>query len=136
MKKILVLALAALLVFGLGACAIADENTGTAIFDTENIARITVFSFYGHGVGADVPAENMEEIIAWLATFKVGSKMYSETIPDKANTIFVEIEYNDGTVVKKGIEAIEIDGYGYYLEYAMAPDCFNDLLDRTSLVAE
>lgn len=134
MKKILALILTAAMALCLGACAIADENTGTAIFDTENIARITVFSYYGHGKGCDVPEENMDEIIAWLGTFKVGSRLYTETIPEDANAICVEIQYEDGTVIKKGIELTIIDGYGYYLEYDAPPDCFNDFLNRTSLI--
>ena len=136
MKKILTLALAVLMVLGLGACAIADENTGMPVFDTDNIVGITLYSYYGHGGGAEVPEENLEEFIAWLATFKVGSKMYSDTVPDDANTIFVEIFYEDGTVLKKGIEAIVIDGYGYYLEYGKTPDFFNDLLNQTSLIEQ
>ena len=72
MKKILVLTLAVLMVLGLGACAIADENTGMPVFDTDNIVGITLYSYYGHGGGAEVPEENLEEFIAWLATFKVG----------------------------------------------------------------
>jgi hypothetical protein len=135
MKKILALALAALLVFGLGACAITDENTGIKIFETEDIVRVTVFSNYGHGKGCDVPEENLEETTAWLATFKTGSRMYTDTIPPDANTIFVEIEYADGTVIKEGIEVRVIDGYGYYLEYDTPPSFFYDLLNRTSPIA-
>ena len=132
MKKILALALAALMVLGLGACAITDENTGSTVFEAENIARVTVFSYYGQGTGCDVPDENMEEVTAWLATFKIGSRMYTDTIPSDANTIFLEIEYTDGTVIKEGIEVRVIDGYGYYLEYDTPPECIYELIYQTS----
>jgi hypothetical protein len=132
MKKILALALATMMVFSLGACAIADENTGITIFETENIVRVTVFSNYGHGTGCEVPQENLEEITTWLATFKTGSRMYTDTIPPDANTLFVEIEYADGTVIKEGIEVRVIDGYGYYLEYDTPPECLYDFINRTS----
>lgn len=131
MKKILALVLAALMALSLGACAITDENTGVYVFDAENITRITVFSYFGEGTGCDVPEADMEEYTAWLASFKTGSRLYTDTIPADANTICVEIEYEDGTVIKKGIEVLEIDGYGYYLEYDTPPSTFYDLLFLT-----
>lgn len=132
MKKILALALAALMALSLGACAITDDNTGIYVFDTENITRITVFSYFGEGTGCDVPDANMEEFTAWLASFKTGSRLYTETLPDDANTVCVEIEYEDGTVIKKGIEIWVIGEYGYYLEYDTPPSALYDLLFLTS----
>ena len=50
-----------------------------AIFNTNNIKRITFYSYYGQGNGSDVPDKNMTEIIEWLGTFSIDKKAFSST---------------------------------------------------------
>ncbi len=104
------------------------------VFDTENIARITFYAYYGHGKGSDVPAENMAEITNWLSTFTVDkNKKLEDIVPPGTNTHYVEIEYLDGTVVKQGLDTISVDGVRYYLNHADAPDCFSEIISKTSI---
>lgn len=104
------------------------------VFDTENIARITFYAYYGHGKGSDVPAENMAEITNWLSTFTVDkNKKLEDIVPPGTNTHYVEIEYLDGTVVKQSLDTISVDGVRYYLKHADAPDCFSEIISKTSI---
>ncbi len=104
------------------------------VFDTENIARITFYAYYGHGKGSDVPAENMAEITNWLSTFTVDKNRKVEgVLPPGTNTHYVEIEYLDGTVVKQGLDTKSVDGVRYYLKHADAPDCFSEIISKTSI---
>ena len=104
------------------------------VFDTENIARITFYAYYGHGKGSDVPAENMAEITNWLSTFTVDkNKKLEDIVPPGTNTHYVEIEYIDGTVLKQGLDTISVDSVTYYLNHADAPDCFSEIISKTSI---
>lgn len=86
-----------------------------AVFNTKNIVRITFYAYYGGGKGRDVSAENMAEIINWLNSFTVGEKA-PDILPPGTGTRQVEIEYADGTVVKRSLDTITIDGVIYYLD--------------------
>ncbi len=114
---------------------IVNEESDTdskAVFNTDNIARITFYAYYGYGKGSAVPAENMAEIIKWLGTFTVDKK--AEDIPPPGtNTYYVEIEYLDGTVVKEGLDTISVNGVTYYLKHAANPDCFSEIISKTSI---
>lgn len=114
--------------------AYAVYKKDNTVFDTENIARITFYAYYGHGKGSDVPAENMAEITNWLSTFTVDkNKKLEDIVPPGTNTHYVEIEYLDGTVVKQGLDTISVDGVTYYLNHADAPDCFSEIISKTSI---
>ena len=114
--------------------AYAVYKKDNTVFDTENIARITFYAYYGHGKGSDVPAENMAEITNWLSTFTVDkNKKLEDIVPPGTNTHYVEIEYLDGTVVKQGLDTISVDGVTYYLKHADAPDCFSEIISKTSI---
>ena len=114
--------------------AYAVYKKDNTVFDTENIARITFYAYYGHGKGSDVPAENMAEITNWLSTFTVDkNKKLEDIVPPGTNTHYVEIEYLDGTVVKQGLDTISVDGVRYYLKHADAPDCFSEIISKTSI---
>ncbi len=113
--------------------AYAVYKKDDTVFDTENIARITFYAYGGHGKGSDVPAENMAEITKWLSTFTVDKNKKLEGIaPPGTNTHNVEIEYLDGTIVKQGLDMISVDGVRYYLNHTDAPDCFREIISKTS----
>jgi len=113
---------------------IGDSTTisSTAIFKTDNIKRITLYSYYGGGKGSDVPKENMMEIINWLGTFSIDKEVDGLIAPG-TNTHVVKIEYLDGTVVEEGLDVIEVGGVSYYVKSAPAPDCFWKIMSKTRL---
>jgi len=103
-----------------------------SFFNTANITRITFYAYYGAGKGSDVQSENMQEITNWLGTFVIDEKA-PEMLPPGTNTIKVEIEYADGTVVNKGLDVATVDGERYYLKHDKEPDCYRDILSKVSL---
>lgn len=108
------------------------ENQTSAIFNTKNIKRITLYAYYGAGKGSDVPAENLDEIIAWLNSFAIDEEA-PELLPPGTNTIHVEIEYSDGTIIKQGTDITIIDGVTYYLSSDSPPDCYEKILSKVSI---
>ena len=111
---------------------VGGDTDSDSVFDTNNIARITFYAYYGYGKGSDVPVENMLEITKWLGTFTIDKKT-EDTPPPGTNTCRVEIEYLDGTVVKEGLDTISIEGVTYYLKHAATPDCFSEIISKTSI---
>ena len=107
-------------------------SPSSAIFNTDNIKRITFYAYYGQGKGSDVTDENMTEIINWLGTFAIDKKA-DDLIAPGTNTYCVEIEYLDGTIVKEGLDVIIVDGVSYYVKSAPNPDCFWEIISKTSL---
>lgn len=100
-----------------------------AVFDTENIKRITLITKYGYGEKHDVPVEDMAEMTAWLDTFTLGEILRDDIpVAPGNNTVFVEIEYADGTVIKNGLDTINVDGVRYYMESDPYPECYCELL--------
>ena len=108
------------------------NNQATAIFNTKNIKRITFFAYYGSGKGSDVPGEHLDEFITWLDSFVI-DKEVPELLPPGTNTIKVEIEYFDGTIVKKGLDTTTVDGITYYIKGDTAPECYEEIVSKTSL---
>ena len=131
-RKTFAFLLPAILVLGLGACAVDSPHAGEKVFETENITKITIYSYGGIGTGCVVPEEDMEEFVTWLGTFKVGAKLYNDAIPVESNVIHAEIEYADGTTVKNSLGIIEIDGFPYYLEYDTPPSRLYELIYYTA----
>ena len=150
MKRILILILCGIMLLCFASCGNSEgstncdieptestnptdtNNQGTDIFNTKNIKRITFYAYYGDGKGSDVPAENLDEIIAWLDSFTIGEKA-PELIPPGTNTHNIEIEYLDGTVVKRGLDTTGIDGITYYIKGDPRPECFYEIISKTSL---
>ena len=148
MKKFLVIFLCGILLLCISACKETNindntqstesidqndtNNQTTAIFDTKNIKRITFYAYYGNGKGSDVPAEHINEIITWLDSFTIDEEA-SELVPPGTNTINVEIEYMDRTVVKKGLDTTTVDGITYYIKGDTAPECYEEIVSKTSL---
>ena len=103
-----------------------------AIFNTKNIDSITFYAYYGAGTGSEVPEENMTEFITWLGTFTIDKKVDGLLDPG-TNTYCVEIKYSDGTIIKKGLDVIVVDGTSYYLKHAAYPDSFTNIISKTSI---
>ena len=110
------------------------NNQEIAIFNTKNIKRITFYAYYGSGKGSDVPAEQLGEITTWLNSFKIDTdREFPDLVPPGTNTIHVEIEYLDGTVVKEGLDTATVDGITYYIKCDIAPECYGEILSKTSI---
>ena len=108
------------------------NNQETEIFNTKNIKRITFYAYYGNGKCIDVPAEHLDEIITWFDSFTL-DKEVPELLPPGTNTIHVEIEYLDGTIVKRGLDTATVDGITYYIKGDTAPECYEEIVSKTSL---
>ncbi len=109
-----------------------QSQSNNAVFNTENITRITLYAYSGRETGSQVPSENMAEIINWLGSFTVGEKAPEILVPG-TNTYHVEIEYADGTVIKEGLDVIVIGENAHYMNSDNRPDCFMDIISKTSL---
>ena len=110
------------------------NNQEIAIFNTKNVKRITFYAYYGSGKGSDVPAEHLGEITTWLNSFKIDTdREFPDLVPPGTNTIHVEIEYLDGTVVKEGLDTATVDGITYYIKGDTAPECYNEIISKVSL---
>lgn len=110
------------------------NNQEIAIFNTKNIKRITFYAYYGSGKGSDVPAEHLGEITTWLNSFKIDTdREFPDLVPPGTNTIHVEIEYLDGTVVKEGLDMATVDGITYYIKGDTAPKSYEEIISKTSL---
>ena len=110
------------------------NNQEIAIFNTKNIKRITFYAYYGSGQGSDVPAEHLGEITTWLNSFKIDTdREFPDLVPPGTNTIHVEIEYLDGTVIKEGLDTATVDGITYYIKGDNSPECYEEIISRTSL---
>ena len=108
------------------------NNESIVIFDTENVKRITFYSYYGDGKGSDVPAENLDEIITWLDSFKVGEEVPIPP-PPGTNTHYIEIEYLDGRIVKEGMDTTAVNEVAYYIKGDHTPECYWEIISKTSL---
>ena len=110
------------------------NNQEIAIFNTKNMKRITFYAYYGSGKGCDVPAEHLGEITTWLNSFKIDTdREFPDLVPPGTNTIHVEIEYLDGTVVKEGLDTATVDGITYYIKGDTAPKSYEEIISKTSL---
>lgn len=104
---------------------------GTAVFETENIVRITFYGYYGSGTGSEVPEEDMEAITTWLASFTIGEKAPDLPAPG-TNTYHVKIEYADGTVAESGLDVTTVDGVRYQISSGPQPECFAEIIAKTA----
>ena len=110
------------------------NNQETEIFNTKNIKRITFYGYYGNGKGSDVPVEHLDEIKTWLNSFTIDTdREFPDLVPPGTNTIYVEIEYSDGSIVKCGMDAVSMNGTTRYIKGDTPPECFKEILSKTSL---
>ena len=112
----------------------APAENSTSVFETDNVERITFYAYYGAGIGSDVPDEHSDEIITWLNSFKIDiDREVPEIVPPGTNTIYVEFEYSDGSIVKRGMDITDINGVKYYISGDTCPECYNEIISKTSL---
>ena len=109
------------------------NNDKISVFETENITRITLYAYYGSGIGSEVPEQHMAEIIKWLDSFDIDRKIETDLVPPGTNTVCVEIEYADGTVINEGLDTVIVDGIPYYTKRDQVPECYWEIMSRTRL---
>ncbi len=109
-----------------------NDNPTESAFNTENIVRITFYAYYGQGTGSVVSSENMTEITNWLRTITYDRKATDEDVLPGTNNYQVEIEYSDGTIIKNGLDIILVDGTRYLLKKDKYPNCFMEIISKTS----
>jgi len=128
MKKWIALVLALVCVLGLVGCSTSKVDKNTQVFKTENITRITFYTLPNGDNGFEVPSEYMAEITAWLGSFTIDGKADKALAPG-SNSVSVEIEYADGTIVKNGLSTTKVDGVTYYMKHDDAPECYFVILE-------
>ena len=138
MKKIFALILAWMCATGLIGCSSSSADAPieqkTPIFETENIVHIAFYSTVPDGKETAVPDEHLAEITAWLGSFVAG-KAVEDVLPPGADSLFVRIEYADGTMVENSTSTVVIDGTTYLINYDKEPACYFELFaDRDSLI--
>ena len=126
MKKLIALVLALVCVLGLVGCNIKDTAIGKPVFETENITRVTFFGFVPNSTETEVPSEYLAEITEWLGTFVTDEKA-DDVLPPGANSLFVRIEYSDGTIIENSMSTTIVDGTTYLINYDKEPECYFEL---------
>ena len=129
MKKLIALVLALVCVLGLVGCSTNKVDKAKPVFETENIARITFYTLPSGGKGFEVPSEYMAEITTWLGSFTIDEKANKNLAPG-SNSVSVEIEYVDGTIVKNGLSTTKVEGVNYYMKHDDAPECYFTILEQ------
>ena len=132
MKKYIALLLALVCVLGLVGCSTNKVDKAKPVFETENIVRITFHTLPSDGKGFEVPSTYMAEITSWLGSFTIDEKADDKVLAPGSNSISVEIEYADGTVVKNGLTTTKVDGVTYYMKAEDAPQCYFEILEQTN----
>ena len=128
-KKWIIIVLAFILVLSVALVVFVKTKP---VFETDNISRITFYAYCGAGIGSEVPTEHMAEIVDWLGSFRAGRMVFG-MIPPGTNAVFVEIEYIDGKIIKEGLDTAQIGWIVYYTKSNGAPDCFDEIMSKTSL---
>ena len=125
-KKIAAIVLILICVLALCSCSSNGIDRKTPVFETENISRITVFSTLWHEDGIEVSNEYMEDITAWIGSFKIGHKI--KELDPGDNTFSFRIEYSDGRMVESGVNTTTINGVQYRYKCDAVPECFDALI--------
>ena len=132
MKKAIAIIGVLVVLLGLTACGkLEKEPTNTPYFETENIENIVFYAYYGLGIGAAGPEENLEEITEWLKSFELTNKKVEPLVGE--NYIWVEITYKDATRVKSGLSSAVVEGVEYQLKSDKAPNCLDEIIAKTSI---
>jgi len=131
MKKYITFVLALICVLGMVGCSTNKVDKTKPVFETENITRITFYTLPSGGKGFDVPSEYVEEITTWLGSFTIDEKADDKVLAPGSNSVSVEIEYADGTVMSNGLSTTKVDGDTYYMKHEDAPQCYFDILEQT-----
>lgn len=129
MKKFIALILSLAFVLALVGCSSKDTIEGTAIFETENIVRVTFYGSAPNSTETEVPNKYLAEITEWLGTFIAGKKA-DDVLPPGADSLFVRIEYSDGRIVENSMSTAIIDGTTYIINYDKEPECYFKLFEN------
>ena len=126
MKKIIAAVLALICVLGLVGCNTKDTAIGKPVFETENITSVTFYGSAPNSSETEVPSEYLAEITEWLGTFVAGKKA-DDVLPPGADSLFVRIEYSDGTIIENSMSTTIVDGTTYLINYDKEPECYFEL---------
>ena len=126
MKKLITLVLSLVCVLGLVGCNTKDTTIGKSVFETENITSITFYGSAPNSTETEVPSEYLTEITEWLGTF-VAAEKADDVLPPGADSLFVRIEYSDGTIIENSLSTTIIDGTTYLINYDKEPECYFEL---------
>ena len=126
MRKYIALVLALVCVSGLVGCNTEDTAIGKPVFETDNITRVTFYGSAPNSTETEVPSEYLAEIIEWLGTFVAGKKA-DDILPPGADSLFVRVEYSDGTIIENSMSTIVVDGTTYLINYDKEPECYFEL---------
>ena len=113
MKRFITVILSLVMVFSLIACSNTNGDKNVQLFKTENIKRIL---FYNDTTleEVEVPEEYLDEIITWLESFTIDKEVEKDKLEPGSDAYCVQIEYEDGTIVKNGLWIYEMDGKQYF----------------------
>ena len=126
MKKLIALILSLTFVLALVGCSTKDTTIGNPIFEAENITRVTFYGVAPNRTETEVPSEQLAEIPEWLGTLVVGKKA-DDVLPPGADSLFVRVEYSNGTIVENSMSTTTIDGTTYLINYDKEPECYFEL---------
>ena len=107
-------------------CSAKDTALERPVFETENITCITFYGSAPNSTETIVPSEYLADITEWLGTFVAGKKA-DDVLPPGADSLFVRIEYSDGTIIENSMLTIIVDGTTYLINYDKEPECYFDL---------
>ncbi len=132
MKRFITVILSLVMVFSLMACSNTNGDKNVQLFKTENIKRIL---FYNDTTleEVEVPEEYLDEIITWLESFTIDKEVEKDKLEPGSDAYCVQIEYEDGTIVKNGLWIYEMDGKQYYTKGADTPECWQDIFENQSV---
>ena len=130
MKKLPILFLGIILLCGFAGCASGSVDKTKPVFETENISKITFYAEPNHPDGIEVPDEYAAEIADWLGTFVIGEKVKGNALRPGSNSISVQIEYSDGTIVKNGLSTFRIGKETYYMKFGQAPEYYLNMINQ------
>ena len=126
MKRLIAFILALVVVLSLVGCSTKDKVIGEPVFETDNITRITFYASAPNSTDTEVPSEYLAEITEWLGTFVAGKKA-DDVLPPGADSLFVRIEYSDGTIIENSMSTTIVDGTTYLINYDKEPESYFEL---------
>lgn len=132
MKKFTAIILSMIIILGLIGCNNINEDKNVQIFKAKNISRIL---FYSDAPleEVEVPEEYLGEITTWLSSFTIDKEAEADRLDPGSDAICVQIEYEDGTIVKNGLSTFDIDGKKYYMKSADTPECWQDIFENQTV---
>ena len=132
MKRFITVILSLVMVFSLIACSNTNGDKNVQLFKTENIKRIL---FYNDTTleEVEVPEEYLDEIITWLESFTIDKEVEKDKLEPGSDAYCVQIEYEDGTIVKIGLWIYEMDGKQYYTKGADTPECWQNIFENQTV---